>query len=82
MLADFEVADASLSRKIARILSRSFRMSALIFFAAYFQLSIERARSRGNNIAAQDTEPLFRLYQFFVGKCSDKLAVSGLVEFT
>ena len=57
-------------------------MSAPIFFAANFKLSVERARCRGNDIAAQDTEPLSRLYQFFVGKRSDKFAISGLVEFT
>jgi hypothetical protein len=57
-------------------------MSAPIFLAADSKLSVECARIRADDIAAQDTEPLSRLYQFFVRKRSDKFAVSGLVEFT
>jgi len=50
-------------------------MSAPIFFAAYFQLSIERAGRRPNDIGAQDAEPFTRLHQFFVVKRSDKFTV-------
>jgi hypothetical protein len=57
-------------------------MSAPIFFAADFKLSIERAERRCNDMAAQDTEPLPRLYQFFVSKRSDKFAVIVFAEFT
>ncbi len=58
MLADFEVAHANLSGKIARILSRSFRMSPPIFLAADFKLPIERARRESDDIAAQHAKPL------------------------
>ena len=57
-------------------------MSAPIFFAAYFQLSIERAGRRRNDIGAQDAEPFTRLHQFFVGKRSDKFTVIVFAEFT
>ena len=57
-------------------------MPTPIFFAAHFQLSIERAGRRCNDIAAQDTEPLTCRYQFFVGKRSDKFAILIFVEFT
>jgi hypothetical protein len=50
--------------------------------AADFQLSVERARIRGNDIAAQDTEALTCLYQFFVRKRSDKFAIIVFAEFT
>jgi len=35
-----------------------------------------------DDISAQNTEPLPRLNQFFVRKCSDKFAVIVLAEFT
>ncbi len=57
-------------------------MSATVLVAADFQLSIERAGRRCNDIAAQNTEPLPCLYQFFVGKRSDKFAVFVFAEFT
>jgi hypothetical protein len=60
----------------------SFRMPSPIFLAADFKLSVERARRRCNDIAAQDTEPLPRLNQFSVGKRSNKFAVIVFVEFT
>ena len=57
-------------------------MPTPIFFAAQFQLSIERAGRRCNDIAAQDTKPLPRFNQFFVGKCSDKFAIIVFAEFS
>jgi hypothetical protein len=57
-------------------------MSASIFFPANSKLSVERARRRCNGIAAQNTKPFLCLYQFFVGKCSDKFAVFVFVEFS
>jgi hypothetical protein len=57
-------------------------MSPPISFSADFQLPIERARIRGNDIAAQDTEPLTCLNQFFVRKRSDKFAIIVFAEFT
>jgi hypothetical protein len=57
-------------------------MPVPIFFPADFQLSIESAECRCNDIAAQDTEPLPCLYQFLVGECSDKSAVIVFSEFT
>jgi hypothetical protein len=41
-------------------------MPASIFLAAYFQMSIERARILGDNFAAQNAKALSCLYQFFV----------------
>ena len=57
-------------------------MPSSIFLATDFKLSVERARRRGNNIAAQNAEPLPRFNQFLVGKCSDKFAVFVFAEFT
>src|SRR5258708_12117949 len=57
-------------------------MSSPILFPANFKLSVERARGRGNNIAAQNTKPFSRLQQFFVRQCSDKFAVIVFAEFT
>jgi len=40
-------------------------MSAAIFFPANFKLSVERARTRGSDIAAQNTKllsPVMKLY--------------------
>ena len=57
-------------------------MPTAIFFAADSQLLIERAGRRCNDIAAQDTKPLPRFNQFFVGKCSDKFAIIVFAEFS
>jgi len=52
-------------------------MPSPIFFAADLQLSIERARSRGNNIAAQNAEPLPRLS---LSEPSNVSALASVVE--
>jgi hypothetical protein len=80
------VARPSYSMKLsglrARILSRSFRMPAPIFLATDFQVSIERAGRRGNDIAAQDTEPAIvgyaliqrrRFQQYSLFDCGDTM---------
>ena len=47
--------------------SESLGISASIFFPADFQVSIKRARGRGNDIAAQNTKllsPVMKLSRF------------------
>ena len=59
------VIDEALRAPGADSLSRLFRMSAAIFFPADFQLSVERAGRRCNDIAAQNTKllsPVMKLY--------------------
>jgi hypothetical protein len=58
-------------RTVAPIISKNNYFGCLpIFFPADFK-PVERARGWGHDIAAQDAEPLPRLYQFLVSFMAD-----------
>ena len=57
-------------------------MSLTVLFAADFQLFAERARGRGNNIAAQNTKALHYLLSILRPKALGRFAIIVFAEFT